>query len=114
MEQACNVNNPYLNAPYLAGLSYNGTLNEFPTLMQQLAAFLLARGPYAYLGWGEWGMVWPENVPFPKQVWDLDVGIPLDTVCEPSPHASYVFQRRYSKVSVQLDCKAWKATIQTV
>ncbi len=48
----------YQNAPLLAGLSYNSTLNSFPFLQQQLAAFLLMRGPYAYIGWGEWGLSW--------------------------------------------------------
>jgi hypothetical protein len=45
-------------APLLAGLSYNGTLESFPWLQQQLAAFLLMRGPYAWLGWGDWGLEW--------------------------------------------------------
>jgi hypothetical protein len=46
------------DAPVLVGLSYNSTLGGFPWLQQQLAAFLLIRGPYAYIGWGEWGMWW--------------------------------------------------------
>lgn len=48
----------YQQAPLIAGLSYNSTLEIFPWLQQQLAAFLLMRGPYAYIGWGEWGMWW--------------------------------------------------------
>ena len=30
-------------------------------LEQDIAFFLLARGKYAYLGWGEWGMTGPFN-----------------------------------------------------
>lgn len=45
-------------APLIYGISYNSTLQTFPWLLQQLAGFLLMRGPYAYIGWGEWGMWW--------------------------------------------------------
>lgn len=44
MQTACNVSNPYLTAPLLAGLTYNSTLGDFPYLEQQVAAFLLMRG----------------------------------------------------------------------
>ena len=29
--------------------------------MPAVAFFLLARGPYAWIGWGTWGMTWPFN-----------------------------------------------------
>lgn len=53
----------YQSAPLIAGLSYNSTTSAFPWLSQQLAAFLLMRGPYAYIGWGEWGMWWCVSMP---------------------------------------------------
>jgi len=98
-----------MDAPLLAGLSYNDSLKEFPFLVQQLVAFLLMRGPYAYIGYGEWGMVWPSSVPFPDEIWKNDYGEPVDDYCYKLDHD--VFQRRYAKATFQLDCQTWEATI---
>ena len=65
----------------------NGT--DLVQFQQDLAFFLLARGPYTWLGWGVWGMTWPFNaepahgtlpplphgVPRPAAL-DLDYGRP--------------------------------------
>jgi hypothetical protein len=43
----------------LFGFTQNGsTLTQ---VEQDIAFFQLARGPYAYAGWGTWGMTWPFN-----------------------------------------------------
>jgi hypothetical protein len=101
---ACSPSNPYATVPLLQGLT---NLGQDTT--QQVAAFLLMRGPYAYIGWGEWGMEWPFDVPLPAEVWDADYGDPLDGHCE--EQASGVFVRRYTKANVTLDCNSWKATL---
>jgi len=111
MQTACVKNNGYLLAPLLSGLSYNTTLNEFPFLHQQVASFLLMRGPHAFLGFGEWGMEWPENVPFPDLVWKKDFGVPIDETCSGLGFEN-IYQRRYSKATVKIDCDNWTASFQ--
>ena len=34
----------------------------FPHLGMDVANFLIARGPYAWIGWGQWGMVWDTSL----------------------------------------------------
>jgi hypothetical protein len=75
---------------------------------------LLARGPYAWLGWGVWGMTWPFNpepahgelppspngVPRPKEI-DVDYGVPHG-VCKKVGKG--IFVRSWSKAEVKVDC----------
>ena len=62
----------------LFGLSLNGT--QLLQLEQDLAFFLLARGDYAWAGWGSWGMVWPFNPePAHGELPPLPHGIPRST-----------------------------------
>ena len=42
---------------------------------------------------------------------DEDLGHPLET-CHETAEGSEVFERKWSKATVQLDCKAWKGTIK--
>jgi len=112
LETACQEQNPYLSAPLLSGLSYNDTLQEFPFIREQLASFLLMRGPYAYLGFGEWGMQWSTPVPFPDIVWNTDYGYPLDRTCYEVPGITGTFERRYSEATIRLDCRHWTASFQ--
>jgi hypothetical protein len=111
MNMSCTAKNPFLAAPLLAGLSYNHTLAKFTALKQQVASFLLMRGDYAYIGWGEWGMVWPSSVAFPDLVWNLDVGDPIDETCYRVRDADNTFERRYSNVVVRMDCDTFEASI---
>lgn len=76
--------------PLLFGLQINHTSLSPSQLESDLAFFLLARGPHAYLGWGVWGMTWPFNpeaahgelpplphgAPRPAMI-DRDYGTPL-------------------------------------
>jgi hypothetical protein len=110
MESACHKHNPYLNAPLLSGLSFNDTLQKFPFLEQQVASFLLMRGPYAYLGYGEWGMLWNPSAPFDDLVWNTDYGHPLDSTCWKISGTKSTFERRYSKATIRLDCSRWEAS----
>ena len=88
-----------------------------PAYMQDLASFMLVRGPYAWLGYGWQGCtngdthgmasgygLWGKEM-------DEDFGHPLET-CHETAEGSEVFERKWSKATVQLDCKAWKGTIK--
>ena len=59
LEEACSATSIWQRLPKLFGLTVNATSPL--QLDQDMAFFLLARGPYAWLGWGEWGMTWPFN-----------------------------------------------------
>lgn len=77
-------------------------------LKQDLANFLLIRGPFAWLGHGWKGC--SKNYPFPPE-FNLDYGEPVDKVCKETAPQSGVFAREWSKASVQMDCNTWKPTI---
>ena len=55
LRAACAADSDWQRHALLFGLTVaNGT--QLPQLQQDLAFFLLARGPYAWAGWGVWGM----------------------------------------------------------
>ena len=85
--------------------SLNDTKAEF---MVDLAIFLLIRGDYAWLGYGWNGchdswvyMDWDEML-------DKDYGVPLSGMSEIS---NGVFQRKWSKATIEMDCNQYKPTI---
>ena len=55
-------------------------------LEADIAAFLLMRGPWAWVGAGVWGMSWPVGITFNSSgnavprppAMDLDYGVPVD------------------------------------
>eukprot|EP01116_Phalansterium_solitarium_P001606 TRINITY_DN11420_c0_g1_i1.p2 TRINITY_DN11420_c0_g1~~TRINITY_DN11420_c0_g1_i1.p2 ORF type:complete len:487 (-),score=117.32 TRINITY_DN11420_c0_g1_i1:129-1589(-) len=73
---------------------------------QSVAAFLVVRGPYAYIGYGWIG----QNV-FPPwfDQFDLDVGKPLELCTQTS---SGVFSRSWSNGLAAIDCNSWTATLK--
>eukprot|EP01059_Diplonema_ambulator_P022936 TRINITY_DN382_c0_g2_i2.p1 TRINITY_DN382_c0_g2~~TRINITY_DN382_c0_g2_i2.p1 ORF type:complete len:427 (+),score=177.41 TRINITY_DN382_c0_g2_i2:99-1379(+) len=108
--------NRWQNLPLIFGLNMGTQPNLLPQLQQDIAAFLLMRGPYAYVGAGVWGMSWPAGVEFDKQQpqqkrpkeMDTDYGIPLNLATEIS---SGVFSRQFTNSVVTLDCNSFNATI---
>ena len=74
---------------------------------QSLAAFLLVRGPYAWLGTGWLGCL---RLP-PVAGLGQDFGSPNGFCAETAP-SSGVFTRDWSKATVQLDCNSFTATIK--
>lgn len=119
LRAACSPQSSWQTQARLFGLTVNGSR---PTQLQQdVAFFLLARGAYAWLGWGVWGMGWPFNpepahgelppephgVPRPQEL-DQDYGTPLELCREDRPG---LFTRRWSKVLVTLDCNDFNASI---
>ena len=112
----------------------NGTL---PYFEQDLATFLLVRGPYAWIGYARNGCTDEDKPPgcnpqcqavdcnpcqFPKArdstpftrlaALDDDYGEPVHgESCQETSPASGIFRRKWTKVEVELDCKKFAATI---
>jgi len=101
----------FAGAPLLAGLYMNASAPPaaaWPHAAQDVAAFLLMRGPHAWLGAGQWGVGWPSPaVPKPAEM-VAEYGAPLDAACAEAPPG--VFSRRYERAGVRLDCNAFVAT----
>eukprot|EP01103_Thecamoeba_quadrilineata_P004919 TRINITY_DN14791_c0_g1_i1.p1 TRINITY_DN14791_c0_g1~~TRINITY_DN14791_c0_g1_i1.p1 ORF type:complete len:454 (+),score=61.54 TRINITY_DN14791_c0_g1_i1:37-1398(+) len=112
---ACQVPNPFEDAPLLSGITLNTSSdsNLFPFLVQQVAGFLLMRGPSGFIGYGEWGMEWPPEVELPDLVFgDHDFGEPLQPSCSCHPLLPHLWVRDWSNARVELDCATWQASIQ--
>jgi len=121
LQAACRADPVWKRLLMLFGFSVvNRTV--LAQLEQDLAFFLLVRGPYAWAGWGVWGMTWPFNaepahgglpplphgVPLPD-VFKVDYGVPVDDTCHEL--RSGVFVRHWSRARVELDCNRFAATI---
>ena len=102
---AAGASSAVYNATTMHSLS--GDHATLPNLMQDLAAFLLLRGPYAYLGFGWSGC----NVvtAFPA-VLKTDLGAPQGFCSETAP-GSGVFTRDWEKATVALDCNTYVGTV---
>jgi hypothetical protein len=86
------------------GLSVkNKDPSQLTELHQDLANFLLVRGPYAWLGHGWHGC--SKNYPFPHE-FSRDYGKPLD-ICAETAANSGVFTRKWTNVDVTMDCNKW-------
>jgi len=106
----------------LFGLKTDHDGRTLVQLEQDLAFFLLARGDYAWMGWGVWGMTWPfgpqpahgalppqpDGVPVPEAL-KRDYGVP-EMICWET--STGVFMREYTAASVQLDCNRFEAHIE--
>jgi hypothetical protein len=79
-----------------------------PEVKQDLANFLLVRGPFAWLGHGWKGC--SQHYPFPPE-FNQDYGEPIDKVCKETAPKSGIFTREWSKASVKMDCATWTPTI---
>ena len=102
--------------PLLWGIVPGSSSEPFPQLTQDVAAFLLLRGPYAYIGYGVWGMSWPVGTSFTNstgpvaglpQLLKDDYGTPLGTCVG----VKNVFTRQWSKANVTLDCNVFEGSI---
>lgn len=123
LRAACKKDSVWQTRANLFGLTINGT-HQPQQLEQDVAFFLLARGDYAWLGWGVWGMTWPfqpepahgtvppqpDGVPRPELI-DRDFGTPHG-LCQETAEGSAVFVREFSRAGIiQLDCNDFVATI---
>lgn len=81
-----------------------------PSPTQDLAAFLLVRGPYAAFGYG-WTGCADANHPFTRPAdLDVDYGEPVG-FCAETASGSGIFTREWTKATITLDCNAFNATI---
>ena len=91
---------------------------------QDVAMFLLARGAYAFLGYGwqgcqclptdKYDACLPHNVPYESpELLERDYGEPLQAqqCAETVPGKSGIFTREWSGASVRMDCNTWTPTI---
>ena len=84
-----------------------GSPDVLPDFDNDLANFLLVRGPYAYLGTGWLGCSHTYLAPAALSV---DYGVPSGLCAETAP-GSGVFSRDFSKSTVTMDCASWSSTI---
>ena len=78
-----------------------------PEMRQDLANFLLLRGPYGYLGHAWKGC--SRQYLFPEEL-SLDYGEPTGLCAETAPKSG-IFKREWTKASIQMDCNTWEPTI---
>lgn len=109
----------------------DGTYSPLPQFEEDLAYFLLIRGPYAWLGYGWvscdvrvdiWGASnllslnhehrCPVQIDYDYRQAELqaDYGTPLGT-CAETAIGSGVFVRKYAKALVQMDCNTYTGTV---
>ena len=117
LRPACSATSPWVSAPLLAGVHFSGATT--PTIVADVAAFLIMRGPWAWIGAGYWGLSWPTgetwnstNTPVsrPPEL-DADYGAPLGACTETAPG---VFERQYQHAAVRLDCAHYAAATITM
>merc|ERR1712167_425962 len=83
LREECHAASSWQHEPTLFGLTVNSSLVQPSQLQQDIAFFLLARGPYAWLGWGVWGMTWPFNAePAHGELPPLPHGVPRPALIE--------------------------------
>ena len=108
MRLMCDAKSPSQTRAMGYGMS-GAPHTRSPDLLQDLAAFLLIRGPYSWLGWGWKGC--SQEYYFPPE-FNEDYGEPVDgALCKETAADSEIFTREFSKATVQLDCKQWKGTV---
>lgn len=105
----CGPDAPFLAAPLFFGFTRVKHSQSFPlpAFEQDLATFLLVRGPYAWLGYGWVGCNQPWEF---RSEMAADYGEPVGT-CYETTAGSGVFERQWTKATVQMDCGTWTANI---
>jgi hypothetical protein len=112
IRRACS-SDTFQNMPFLFGLSTGSETNPLPFATQEIIAFQLMRGPYAYFGFGEWGMTWQTSppLPFPAIIHE-DFGEPTGPCTETIPGSSQIFVRSFTKANISLNCESYETTVQ--
>jgi hypothetical protein len=119
LEDACRQDSTWQTRPKLFGFSVNETTHRLLRFDLEWAFFLLVRGPFAWAGWGVWGMTWPfqkeprhgaspplpHGVPLPDELkpeGQTDYGVPLEVCHSKTPG---VFRRDWSNGwVVEINC----------
>jgi len=92
-------------APEFQNISFTMAL-DVNSFNQTLAAFLIVRGPIAYIGFG-WAS--GQETWRPEFLWDVGRPQGLCTVVAPG-----VFSRRWSYGDAVLDCNTWRGTVPAI
>eukprot|EP01043_Picozoa_sp_COSAG02_P095430 COSAG02_NODE_31797_length_527_cov_0.841121_1_plen_175_part_11 len=119
---ACVPNSTLESVPLLYGIERNHDYPPFKYIVsfeQSLAAFLLARGPFAWYGYswlsciGDFGRggkgMPPLNYSFPPAL-KADDGVPQGH-CAETGAGTGVFVRQLTKAKIELDCGSWTSSI---
>ena len=108
----CNASSEVQTRALLYGFSPGSCTGTNPAdllyMEQDVANFLLVRGPYAYLGNGWLGC--SRTYQYPAEQFNADYGDPLGVCYETTP-GSNVFVRNFTKSTVQMDCQTWVPTV---
>lgn len=104
----CNASSPVQARTLLYGFSPGSCTGTDPTNLtdvnQDVANFLLIRGPYAYLGNGWLGCALAYE--YPAAQFNADYGEPTGLCGETAP-GSGVFERDFTKSTVQVRAGVW-------
>ena len=106
LRRLCNATSPAQTRAMAYGFNTRNTA-VLPDLAQDLANFLLIRGPYAWLGHGWRGC--SQHYLFPPEL-NEDYGVPSE-LCKETASGSGVFTRDFSKSTVEMNCGTWTGKI---
>ncbi len=112
MKTNCGADSPSQNGTLFFGYSRVSHHQPWPLphATEDLAAFLLVRGPSAYFGYGWAGCV-DADKPFTRPAaLDMDYGTPVGFCSETAP-GSGVYEREWTKAKIKLDCNSFKGSI---
>ena len=114
-KQACAANSTIHDSATALMFTDPSRSMRAPEWETDLAAFLLVRGPFAWIGHGWFGCAnWNEPVGGHGQIYerpkelDVDFGEPTEQCYESGPD---VFTRQWSKATVEYNCKTATARI---
>lgn len=110
LRQLCNASSPAQTRLMMYSFSPGGCgydPSKLVSPLQDIANFLLVRGPYALLGHGWLGC--SRTYQLPEQL-NWDYGTPVGLCTETAPNSG-VFTREWTKASVKMDCNTWQPTI---
>ena len=98
MENCGYLNNETLGGDYTMTMTF-----DKGNVMQSLAAFLIVRPKWGWLGYG-----WESDMKDWNEVFLWDVGEPMEDVCGVN---GWVYWRRWSYGNVTLDCDTWTGIV---
>jgi hypothetical protein len=113
LREACSASSAYQHGALFYGLQpractgAHAVTPDAESFSQNLASFLLMRGPYAWAGYSWEGC--GKNYTRPAEL-DTDYGVPRGVCAETAP-GSGVFARAWTKANVTVDCNAWTGTV---
>ena len=115
LRRHCAINSSFHEGALLFEFTRKKFSDPFPLpfVAQDVAMFLLVRGPYAWIGHNWMGCNTgdiTEHDIRPPEV-EADYGSPVDAHCTETAKGSGVFRRRWSGAEVQMDCNTWTASI---